>query len=104
MADVPMAAPVHEHIADGAGESVTCVGVVADEAEGLERRGAHGPIVTDGCFLVYPRRKRDFDAGCFGSLPAGGAGSGRRSVFEGHLGCVSVEEGSQDVFLDVAGY
>ncbi len=61
-------------------------------------------VVRNGCLLAYLRRERDFDAGGFGGLPAGGACGGRRSVFEGHLDGLSVEEGSQYMFLEVAGY
>ncbi len=98
-----MTAPVHEHKADGAGVSVTCVGVVANEAEGLERRGAHGPLVKDGCLLVYPRRESEYDEGGYGFLVAGGIGGGRRSVFDGHVGGLCVEEGSQYAFLEFVG-
>ena len=98
-----MVEPAYEHVAVAAGESVWWLGAMANEAEGLERRAAHGPVVMDGCLLVYPRREIDVDESGFSGLAAGDAGGGR-DAFECHFGGFSVEEGSQDVLLKFTGY
>ncbi len=97
-----MPAPTHEHVAGAGGEAVGGVGAVANEVKGLERRGAHSPIVGDGCLLVCPRRKRGFDdIGC-GGLAADCVWG--KSAVEDHLGSVFVEKGGHDVVFKLAGY
>ena len=101
-ADTPVPALTHEHVPSVAGEAVRWLEVVADQAEGLERRGGHGPIVGVGCLLARPRRERGSDDSGRGGIVADSGGG--RSAIEDHLGSVVVECRGHDLILKLAGY